>query len=91
MHPKLTQSLTFSPTGFSLGRSDPTSDETTRVFVFFRFFRDFYVCFSQVLKLLVNERTMLTLGFYVQKWNCLTVFPEQPYILDVKERYLLWR
>ncbi len=81
-------SLTFSPTGFSLGTSCPTHSpkaNKTRVFIFLRSFRDLYAWLSLVLKLLVNERTTLTRGFYVQELNCLTVFSEQPPIQIIKE------
>ena len=82
-------SLTFSPTGFSLDRSDPTpvsKRQNTRGFTFFRFLRDCYAWFSLALNSLVNIRTILTRGFYVQKLNCLTVFSEQPHTQDVKEQ-----
>ena len=86
----LTQNLTFSPTGFSLGRSDPTFLKgNTRGFIFLRLFRGLYAWLSRALNSPVNERTILTLGFYVQKFvllysktlNCLlTVFSKQPLI-----------
>ena len=82
-------SLTFSPTGFSLDRSDPTpvsKRQNTRGFTFFRFLRDCYAWFSLALNSLVNIRTILTRRFYVQKLNCLTVFSEQPHAQDVKEQ-----
>jgi len=84
----LTSSLTFSPTGFNSARSEPisiTKQLNTRGFIFFRFLRDCYAWLSLVLNSLVNERTILTLGFYVQKLNCLTVLSEQPNIQIVKE------
>ena len=89
MHLNLTQNLTFSPTGFSLGRSDPTSvskRQNTRGFTFFRLFRDLTWLSLLVLNSLVNERVILTFGFYVSKKNCLTVFQRQPLIQDIKEQ-----
>ena len=90
MYLNLTQNLTFSPTGFSLGRSDPTfvsKRQNTRGFIFFRFFRDLTWLSLLVLNSLVNKRTILTHGFYVQKWNCLTVLPKQLHIRIIKELY----
>ena len=69
---RLTQKSYILSEGFSSGRSDPTSpEENTRGFIFLRFFRDLCAWFSPVLNSLVNERTILTFGFYAQKLNCL--------------------
>ena len=89
MYHKLTQSLTFSPAGFSLGRPDPTSDserQNTRGFSFLRFFRDLTWFSLLALNSLVNERTSKTYGFYVSKKNSLTIFERQPSILIFKEQ-----
>ena len=59
--------------------------QNTRGFTFFRLFRDLTWLSLLVLNSLVNKRTILTYGFYIQKLNCLTVFSEQPLILDIKE------
>ena len=69
-------SLTFSPLGFSLGRTDPTSAlrQNTRGFTFFRFLCDLTWLSLLALNSLVNIRTILY-GFYVQK-----NFTEQPRI-----------
>ncbi len=94
------KSLTFSPTGFSSDPPDPTlvaKQPNTRGFTFLRLFRDCYAWFSLVLNSLVNERAILTHGFYVQECvlhgktlNCLlTVFSEQPLIRIVKEQVSL--
>ena len=76
MYHNLTQSLIFSPTGFSSGPTDPTPvlRQATNRFLFFRFFRDSIVWFSRVLNELVNERTILTLGFYVRELNVFNSF-----------------
>ena len=91
MYLNLTQNLTFSPTGFSLGRTDPTSvskRQNTRGFIFFRFLRDLTWLSLLALNSLVNIRTILTYGFYVQKRNCLTVFTEQLLIQNLKVRVI---
>ncbi len=87
------KSLTFSPAGFSSGRPDPTlvaKQPNIRGFTFLRLFRDCYAWLSLVLNSLVNEKAILTHGFYVQEWNCLlTVFSEQPLIRIIKEQVSL--
>ena len=84
----LTKRLTFSPE--ALVWVVPTllllrKQQNTRGFTFFRFFRDLTWLSLLVLNSIVNKRTILTYGFYVQKLNCLTVFSEQPLIQDIKE------
>ncbi len=89
MYLKLTQNLTFSPTGFTSDRSDPSSvskRQNTRGFISFRSLRDLTWLSLLALNSLVNVITILTYGFYVQKMNCLTVFTEQPLIQNIKER-----
>ncbi len=83
------KSLTFSPTGFSSGPSDPTlvaKQPNTRGFNFLRLLRDCYAWFSLVLNSLVNERAILTHGFYVQELRYLISFSEQSLIRIVKEQ-----
>ena len=99
MYSNLTQSLTFSPAGFRSDSSCPTpvsERQNTRGFTFFRFLRGSKTWLSLLAwNSLVNIRTILTYGFYVQKMNCFsrilsgyarTVFTEQPLIQNIKER-----
>ena len=88
MYLNLTKSITFSPE--ALVWVVPTllllrKQQNTRGFIFFRIFRDLTWLSLLVLNSLVNKRTILTYGFYIQKLNCLTVFSKQPLILDIKE------
>ena len=85
MYLNLTKSITFSPE--TLVWVVPTllllrMQQNTRGFIFFRLFRDLTWLSLLVLNSLVNKRTILTYGFYIQKFNS---FSKQPLILDIKE------
>ena len=80
-------SLTFSPKALLFGRPDRSLLRDTRVLFSLGSSPVRLIVIAYLLYSLVKRRTILTLEFYIQKLNCLTVLLVKPLTLYFSKNY----